>query len=49
MIQVETAMRAAFLAAAQATKASPAIKSAIRRKVGLVTRRTLWSVKRGKR
>jgi len=50
--QTATAMRVAFDAAARKAIQSNVqadIKSALRRKVGLTTRKTMWSVQRGKR
>jgi hypothetical protein len=52
MTQVATTMRAAFEKAARNSKPSVVqgeIKSALRRKVGLVTRKTMWSIQRGNR
>lgn len=52
MNQTATAMRAAFDAAVRKATTSAVqadIKSALRRKVGLTTRKTMWSVQRGKR
>lgn len=53
MTQVSTAMRAAFEKAAASPTANRIVRlqvsSALRRKCGLVTRRTMWSIQRGNR
>ena len=53
MTQVATTMRTAFEKAAAAPKANRIsrllVSSALRRKVGLVTRKTMWSIQRGNR
>lgn len=52
MNNIPTTMRAAFEVAASKqapSKQSHAVKSAIRRKVGVTTRKTMWSVQRGNR
>lgn len=61
MTQVATTMRAAFETAYLRTSRKtferravvpcslPLVRDALRRKVGLVTRRTMWSIQRGNR
>lgn len=55
MTQVATTMRDAFEVAfvksftIPQTETVSKVKSALRRKVGLVTRKTMWSIQRGKR
>ena len=53
MTQVPTAMRNAFSKAYHAANHIDAltslVHSALRRKVGLVTRRSMWSIQRGNR
>lgn len=53
MTQTATTMRAAFEKAAAAPSANRInrlmVSAALRRKVGLVTRKTMWSIQRGKR
>jgi hypothetical protein len=49
MTHVATTMRAAFERAFLAVPTLSARRSALRRKCGLVTRRTMWSIQRGNR
>jgi hypothetical protein len=55
MTQVETAMRLAFEQAFAKSFTLPMkpmtslVKGALRRKVGLMTRKTMWSIQRGNR